>query len=492
MIEKLVKWQAISSFASFVLALIQVAFLARILELSDFGLVAIVMVVMSISQVLSDLGMANYLVYRQKITDTLNSTVFWMSLFSGSILYILITLFAPLVADLYGESDVTYLLSLSAMTFIPISLSSQIRARYICDFKLNELAKFDITSKFLGVMVAVWAAYSGLGAESIIWGGVVLAIVKCVLVWIYADSSWKPKILFSIVEAKKAWQYGVYQIGSQLINQFRSNLDILVLGFYVDNSQLGAYSLAKQLIQKPAAFILPIIQKISLPLLASLQSDSVNLRRMLTKAHTYVAALLFLPYILLCFLSEELVIIMYGEGKVELALFIIPLAIFWLFRSVGGALVPSMTQGLGETKIDFYWNISVLGLFGLVCVILAPYGAYQLSWGLAASQAVLINLVFIVFYKRIISFKYESYIYPILIFATLALFSVYLSMWLTSRVQLNMNVIIFVGANTILAACLYYVFCYHVANKIIRIKSPYLLIEILGMKIRDFVNNRAH
>jgi len=85
--------------------------------------------------------------------------------------------------------------------------------------------------------------------------------------------------------------------------------------------------------------------------------------------------LLFLPCILLCFLSEELVVIIYGEGKVELALFVIPLATFWVFRSVGGALVPSITQGLGKTKIDFYWNLSVLGLFGLVSLILAPYGA---------------------------------------------------------------------------------------------------------------------
>jgi len=492
MIKKFVKWQTISSFASFVLALIQVVILARILELSDFGLVAIVMVVMSISQVLSDLGMANYLVYRQKITDTINSTVFWLSLFSGSMLFILITIFSPLVADLYGESEVAYLLSLSAITFIPISLYSQIQARYICDFKLNELAKFDIISKCLGVIVAVYAAYTGLGAESIIWGGVMVAIVKCVLLWVYADSSWKPKFLFSIIEAKQAWQYGVYQIGSQLINQFRSNLDILILGLYVGNSQLGAYSLAKQLIQKPAAFILPIIQKISLPLLASLQSDSVNLRRMLKKAHAYVAALLFLPYILLCFLSEELVVIMYGEGKVELALFVIPLAIFWLFRSVSGALVPSITQGLGKTKIDFYWNLSVLGLFGLVCLILAPYGAYHLAWGLVAIQAVLMNFVFVVFYKRIISFKYESFIYPILIFAILSLCSVCLSIWFTSSVQLNVNVVMSVVANSILATCLYYVFCYHAAKKVIPLKNPYTLVKALGIKIYRFVNNRGY
>ena len=59
MIKNILKWQTISSVIIFGLSLLQVAVLARILELSDFGLVAIVMVVINISQVLSDLGMAN-------------------------------------------------------------------------------------------------------------------------------------------------------------------------------------------------------------------------------------------------------------------------------------------------------------------------------------------------------------------------------------------------------------------------------------------------
>jgi len=473
MIGNVVKWQTISSVATFSLSLLQVAILARLLNLSDFGLVAIVMVVINISQVLSDLGMANYLVHRQKISEALNSTVFWICFSSGLSLFLLLTVISPFIAELYEQSEISYLLSLSAIAFIPISFSSQMQARYICDFRLNELALFDLISKAFGTIIAVWSAYYGMGAASIILGAVSTHFIKCILIWGCAEKTWRPKLQFSSAEAKTAWRYGVYQVGSQLINQFRGNLDTLLLGLYIDKGQLGAYSLAKQLIQKPASFILPIVQKVSLPLLASSQSDMEKMRVLVKKAHAYVAAALTLPYILLCFLSEEIVIILYGKDNIDVSLFVIPLALFWALRSIGGALVGPLSQGLGKTKIDFYWNLSVLGLYSLVCFMLVPYGAYALSWGLLILQAVLINMVFVVFYKWVINFNYKWYITPILMFTALALISVSISIWLVSSFPFDTQYVLTVVFVSLLSSCFYYFCSYQFQGNTLMLPNPF-------------------
>jgi len=477
MIKNIVKWQTISSVVVFLLALLQVGILARLLDLSAFGLVAIVMVVVNISQVLSDLGMANYLVYRQQISETLNSTVFWLCFLSGCLLCLILTLASPFIADLYDKPDIAFLLPVSAIAFLPISLSSQLQSRYICEFKLNDIAKFDVISKVIGTIVAISTAYIGMGAISILLGGLAANVVKCILIWWNAEKAWRPKWQFSKVEAKNAWAYGVYQIGSQLINQFRANLDTLILGFYIDSAHLGAYTLAKQLIQKPADFVLPIVRKVSLPLLASSQSNMDNMRLLVRKAHTYVAALLILPYVLLCFLSEEVVQFMYGVDKLQVALFIIPLSLFWLFRSIGGALVGSLTQGLGKTKIDFYWNLSVLALFGLLCIVLAPYGAYLLAWGLAILQGILMNVVFFVFYKRIISLKYQWYISPILIFSLLSIFSVVFSVFLFRSIPVEINYLLYTALVCGLSTVIYYLGSYQFQRNIIELPNPFYLLK---------------
>lgn len=473
MIKNLVKWQTISSVTVFSLALLQLVVLARLLELSDFGLIAIVMVVINISQVLSELGIANYLVYKQKISEKLNSTVFWLCFLSGIIFFIVLFFISPLVAKLYGEPKISFLLIVAALIFIPISFSSQLQSRYICEFKLNSIAKFEILSKGIGTIFAISSAYTGMGAVSILLGAFVTNLIKCILIWIYADKMWRPKFQFSIKDARNAYKYGIYQIGSQLINQFRANLDILLLGTYIDSAQLGAYSLAKQLIQKPATFVLPIVRKISLPLLASLQSNMEKVRNTVKKAHTYVAVLLSLPYILLCFLNDELVIVIYGIDKLEASLFIVPLSLFWLFRSIGGALAGTLTQAMGKTNIDFYWNLSVVGLFSLLCFILVPYGPYVLAWGFAILQAVLMSLVFIVFYKRIINLSYQCYISPIILFSILSVCSVYISVFLLNYFIGDMSNLLYVVLVTVLSTILYYIGCSQISRYVI--KLPKLL-----------------
>jgi len=360
-------------------------------------------------------------------------------------------------------------LVVAALTFIPISFSSQLQSRYICEFKLNSIAKFEILSKGIGTIFAILSAYVGLGAVSILLGAFVTSVIKCVLIWIYADKMWKPKFQFSIKEAKNAYKYGIYQVGSQLVNQFRANLDILLLGTYIDSAQLGAYSLAKQLVQKPAAFVLPIVRKISLPLLASLQSNMEKVRDTIKKAHTYVAVLLSLPYILLCFLNDELVILIYGIHKLDASLFIIPLSLFWLFRSIGGALVGALTQALGKTSIDFYWNLSVLVLLSLLCFVLVPYGAYVLAWGFAILQAVLMSLVFIVFYKRIINLRYQCYISPIILFSILSTCSVYISVFLLNYFIGYMSNLFYVVLVTVLSTILYCIGCSQISRYIIKL-----------------------
>lgn len=470
MVKNMAKWQTIYSLATFLLSLIQVAILARLVSLSDFGLVAIVMMIINMSQVLSDLGMANYLVYRQDISEKLNSTVFWVCSVSGSVLIFILVMLSPVISNVYDNDRVGELLALIALNFIPISLSAQLQARYVANFKVNTLSFFDLVSKVLGLIISVSVALLGFGAESLISGVIASSSIKCIFIWFFAEKDWKPTFMFCKSEAKNALGYGVYQVGSQLINQYRANLDTLLLGIFVSPAQLGAYNLAKQLIQKPAALILPIIQKITLPFIASLQENRDELRSLINKSHVYLSIFLIFPYILLCFLNKDVVTIMYGPEKQEaVSLLVIPLSLFWLFRTIGGGLVGPLTQGLGKTKRDFYWNLSVSGLFTIFCVLLAPISEYALAWGLSILQFLLMNIIYMVFYRSSVELKYFSYIYPILTFHLLSFISVFISSEVVSFLKLNIYLNSFLI--TILSMFLYYLFGYKFAVKLVEIPN---------------------
>jgi O-antigen/teichoic acid export membrane protein len=483
MIKQAALWQTASSIVNLVLGMLQIAILARLLDVADFGVMAILMVVISITQVFSDLGMANYIVHKQKSTPELNSTIFWMCIASGIVLFTVLAICSPIISSLYDRPQIQHLLPLAALAFLPISAVSQIQAQYTRAMRLKDLAKIEIVARVFATVTAITSALYGYGIESIIFGNLAFSGVKCLLVWFFANAEWRPGFIFSLSEAKLAWRYGVYQIGSQLINQLRVNLDTMFLGFYLGDTSLGYYSLAKQLISKPTTLILPIARKLALPLIARVQSETERLTALVGKAHIIVALLLMWPYSLFIVLAQEVTYIVYGSGYDEVATLIIPLSIFWLLRSVGGALAGPLVQALGKTKIDFYWNLFVFGILVVVCYTFSPYGTLALARALVILQCIQLVAIYYVYFKSVINLKLSVYFKPIIVFMLVALLSSVSASLLIDSIPFINNQFIYVGLIVCISGGVNYILCWLFQSDMIDLPSPYLLICQLTKKL---------
>lgn len=423
MVLSAAKWQTASTFITFILSLLQLIVLARVFDAKAFGYLAIVTVCTNIYQTLSDLGMANYLVHTQKVSKQLNATVFWVCSFAGGVLWLLMQISADGIASYYDMQGLAALLSIAAYSLIPISLGAQIQARYMLEYKLSALAKFDILSKVIATCFVVFSVVIlKMGVSAVVIGVVISAVLRLALLFLFADKAWLPAFMFNKKDASKAWQYGKYQVGSQILNKLREDLDIIILGLFIETSKLGFYSLAKQLAQKVSSLIVPIVRKLTLPLIARNQNDSIKLEQVIHRSHSISTLFLIFPHILLLFVTEQVTLVFYGQEKLEVAAFLFPLTIFYMLRSVGGALAGSICQGLGKTNVDFYWNASVFVIYGLIAFLSAQVGAIYTAYSYAVIQFLLLNLVYIVFYKRSVGMKYSDYIEPILTCFFISLF----------------------------------------------------------------------
>ena len=64
-------------------------FLARLLEPSDFGLIAIVMVIIGIAGIFGDMGLGSALIQRRRVLPIHYSSVFFFSITVGTLLTLL-------------------------------------------------------------------------------------------------------------------------------------------------------------------------------------------------------------------------------------------------------------------------------------------------------------------------------------------------------------------------------------------------------------------
>ena len=181
-------WQFSANIIALLLGMGQLAILARLLDVSAFGVIAIVWVVIYISQAISDAGMSNYLIHKQTVSQSTNSTIFWVSLCLGAIVAIVVNVISFYIASWYQQAALDFLIKLTSFHFIFTGLSSQLQARYLLDFKHVVLAKIDIVSKSVGIGCSIICAMYYPEAWVIVVGLVVTTATKMLLLWSFAQS----------------------------------------------------------------------------------------------------------------------------------------------------------------------------------------------------------------------------------------------------------------------------------------------------------------
>ena len=94
---------------SLLLGIVRVMVLVRLLSPEDFGLVAMVAVVVGFASMLKDAGFSVATIQREALDESDVSTLFWTNCAAGLVLALLVCAASPLVASLYGEPRLKFI-----------------------------------------------------------------------------------------------------------------------------------------------------------------------------------------------------------------------------------------------------------------------------------------------------------------------------------------------------------------------------------------------
>lgn len=381
-----VKWTTLSTVITTVLQLIQLAILARFLDPSAFGLMALVMVVVGFSQAFLDMGISNAIIHKQEITKDQLSTLYWVNVLAGFVLFVIICAVAPLVASFYNEPELTMLIILVGITFLVQPFGQQFMVLWQKEMRFSEIAKIDIASKFISLMVSVYFAYEGYGVYALVYGTLAAVAVQTFLFLYIGLQEYGPSFVLKPSEIKEFLSFGAYQMGERSINYFNYQIDTMLIGKLLGMEALGIYTIAKQIIMRPAQIINPIITKVTFPAMAKIQDDTVRLKKVYLKTINYLSSVNFPIYAFIFIFAHDIVMIMFGAKYFEAIYIMQILAIWGALRSIGNP-IGSLLLARGKANWGFWWN---LGLFFYV-----PVGIYIGShWGLEGVSWALILLSF--------------------------------------------------------------------------------------------------
>ena len=361
------KWTSASSIISIGLHFLQLIILARILPPEAFGLMAMIMVVVGFSNIFSDLGVSNAIIQKENPTSNQLSSLYWLNIFGGFFIFLLIILLNPIISGFYNEPALESLMTWSALIFLITPFGQQYQILLQKELRFEKISKIEILSVISRTVSTIFFAYLGFGVLSLVWGQLISAVVKTLSLVISSWNTWHPKLRFNKNDLKGYLSFGMYQLGDRSLSYLKGNIDTILIGKILGAEALGFYNIAFNIIIVPVSKINPILTKIAFPVFSKIQKNNEKLKQgylQLVNLLSLVNAPIFFGFALTAPLFVPLI---FGAEWEKSIILVQLLAWVGLLRSIGNP-VGSLLLSRGRADIGF--NLSLFKIIGQVAAAL--------------------------------------------------------------------------------------------------------------------------
>ncbi len=419
--------------------------LARLLLPTDYGLIGMIAIFFSISQAVIDSGFSQALIQRQNVSETDYSTVYFFNIFAALVLYGLLFILAPLVSNFYEQSALTAIIRVASLTIVfnGLSIIHLTKLTKSLDFKTQ--TKCSVTAIVISGVIGIYLAYIGYGVWALVAQMISKSFINLVLLMILR--SWTPIKIFSKESFLGLFSFGSKLLASGLLNAVYSNLYLIAIGKYFSARELGLYTRANQFQLLPTETLAVILQRVTFPVLSTVQDDNSILLNYYRK-FIRLAAFITFP------LMIGLMVTAYPFIEVILTLKWIEAAPFLQLLAIAGLLYPIHALNLNLLKVkgrsDLFLKLEIYKkvLITIVLIGTIPFGIQALIIG----QVVLSFLFLFVntyYTKQLISygvFNQLRDIIPFMVIATLMGVCVYFGMMLVDSALLKFTVALIIGS----------------------------------------------
>ncbi len=265
--------------------------LARLLDPSVYGVVALVTVFTAIIQVFVDSGMGNALIQKKDADDLDFSSVFYFNFTVCLVLYVLMFFAAPLIASFYKMLELTPVVRVLCLTLV-ISGVKNVQQAYVSRHLLFRKFFFATLSGTIGAaIIGIFMAWKGYGVWAIVAQHLLNAMLDTLILWITVK--WRPKRLFSFERLKGLFSFGWKLLVSSLLETLYNNLRQLIIGKVYTKEDLAYYN---QGVLFPKAIVENVntsIDSVLLPTMSKAQDDPSRVKQMTRRAiktSTYIMA----------------------------------------------------------------------------------------------------------------------------------------------------------------------------------------------------------
>jgi len=363
--------KVVAQTTTFTLRIGSLMVLARLLDPKDFGLVGMVTAFTGVLNLFRDFGLSTATVQRVHVTEEQISTLFWINVLVGGILWLSLTLAAPFVVTFYHEPNLFWVTVVLATGFIFNAAGVQHSALLQRQMRFSALAIIDVISLVLSIGTSIGLAAVGFRYWALVAMSITPPFVTTICLWV--ATSWIPGKPSRQAQIQSLMRFGGTITLNSIVVYIAYNFEKVLLGRFWGAEALGIYGRSYQLINIPTENLNSAVGEVAFSALSRVQDDPVRLKSYFLKGYSLVLAITLPITIAVALFSNDIISVLLGPKWKDSALIFRLLAptimIFALINPLSWLL---MSFGLVKRSLNIAFVLAPLVMAGYILGL--PYG----------------------------------------------------------------------------------------------------------------------
>ncbi|MDR2563159.1 MAG: lipopolysaccharide biosynthesis protein [Prevotellaceae bacterium] len=349
----------------------------------DFGLMAMLTIFIAMGMILSDGGLSTALIRKKEVSQTELSSVFYVNVAAGILMYSVLFVAAPFIAAFYAQPQLTLLCRVASIPFVLNSFAVVQTVNLTRELNFKQIAKINFIALICSAAISLLSAANGMGVWTFVFQNVSYSAVRNMCYWIHR--SWRPSLVFSMSDVKALWKFSRNILATYTLNVIFFHMYSLLAGKFYKLHDVGYYSQADKLTSLGASSLSSGLQAAVYPVLSQIGNDEERLQRATRKAVRVTAFVTFPAMLGLAVTADSLVTVLLTDKWASIVPYIRILSIGWI-ALVFTALHLSVfyTKGLGETSLKL--ELVKKGIILICAVFTVRLSLFAMVTGLAAAH----------------------------------------------------------------------------------------------------------
>lgn len=352
--------------------------LAHYLKPSDFGILGVLTLFITISTTFAEAGFGGSLINSKDISKDDCSTVFVYNFFVSIFFYIILFFLAPLIETFFDIESLKTITRIVSLVFVINSISLIPRTLLVKELRFKQLTIITIFTTLIASIFSIIGGILGWGVYSLIVYRITFALIDTS--WLMIVTKYTPSFNFRIKSFRRLFPFGFFTTICNIIDSVYENIITFLFGKFINISASGLFDQAKKIENVSTTSIIQTLNVVSFPILSRKKNNIELFEKEANSIYSYCILLLCPILYFISVYANEIILVLFGKQWINSGIYLRFLMIIGIFYFIE-CLMRNNIKSLGAVGKLAYFTIIKRVISIILIFLFLLISPFSMLWG---------------------------------------------------------------------------------------------------------------